>query len=163
LVVVGEAGMLSAFRSVTVHGTAILGYVDGDHTASSARDLGQIVWPVVREALSGFLGRALRDLAASAGSGRATFGLEAVAALARKGVRGTLLVEDDFHQRGSLRRGNLTPVISPDVDVRDVMDDVVDAVIEKVLESGGDAVFTPGGSMKDRGRIVLLLRGEEGL
>ncbi len=50
------------------------------------------------------------------------------------------------------------PAISPDVDIRDEGDDAVDAVIERLLASGGSAVFVRSGSLTDRGRIVLLLR-----
>lgn len=51
-----------------------------------------------------------------------------------------------------------SPIISEDVDIRDVNDDAVDAVIERVLGSGGNAVFVHSGALADRGRIALLLR-----
>ena len=40
--------------------------------------------------------------------------------------------------------------------------DVVDAIIEKVLESGGSVVFAPSGSLTDRDKIVLLPRRADG-
>ena len=52
-------------------------------------------------------------------------------------------------------------MMTTNVDVRDAIDDVVDAVIEKVLESAGSVVFTPPGALRDQERIVLLLRGAE--
>jgi hypothetical protein len=159
LVVVGEKELLSAFSSVTAHGTAVIGCIEGDHTATTARDLGQIVWPVVKEALSGVLDDAMRDLEASATREQMASGLEAVAQLANKGAGTTLLVEDGYYVRGSIVGTNQTPVISPEVDVREAIDDAVDAVIEKVLESGGNVVFTPSGSLSDWNQIVLLLRG----
>jgi Bacterial archaeo-eukaryotic release factor family 3 len=162
LIVVGERELLCAFTSVTAHGAAIRGRAEGDHTSSTPRDLGQIVWPLVKEAMSGLLERTMRSLDASGRRGQVASGLEAVASLAREGVRATLLVEDDYQLRGSVSRGSQSPVISPDVDVRDAIDDAVDAVIERVLESGGDAVFAPSGSLSDHDRIVLLLRGAEG-
>ena len=88
-------------------------------------------------------------------------GLEAVALELNKGLRATLLVEDDYHLRGSVGRTGQSPVVSPDVDVRDSLDDAVDVVIERVLESGGNVVFTPGGSLSDWNRIVLLLPAPE--
>jgi hypothetical protein len=163
LVVVGEKDMQSAFSSVTAHGTAVIGRIEGDHTATPARDLGQIVWPVVREAMSGVLDKALQDLEASAGREQITSGLEAVVRLVNRGVRGTLLVEKDYHIRGSIGGTNESPVISPDVDVRETFDDAVDAVIEKVLESGGNVLFTTSGSLSDWNRIVLLPRDAENM
>jgi hypothetical protein len=162
LVVVGESAMQTAFRSVTAHGDSIIGAIEGDHTATAVRDLGQIVWPVVREALSGVLPETIRVLETFVESGRASSGLEAVVRRVSTGVRLTLLVEDDYHRRGSLDYLNRWPVISPQVDVRESMDDVVDTVIEKVIESGGNVVFTPGGSLGDWERIVALPRDSAG-
>ncbi len=160
VVVVGEETLRSAFRAVTAHGDAVIGTIAGDHTATSARDLGQIVWPVVREALSGVRGRALRNLEVSSERGQIPCGLEAVARLAGAGAPTTLLVEEGYRERGSLAGTDHSLFISPDVDVRDALDDAVDAVIEKVLACGGDVVFTPDGSLQRRHRIVLLPPGE---
>ena len=49
-------------------------------------------------------------------------------------------------------------LLSADVDIRDTIDDAVDAVIERVLEAGGNVVFTPPGSLRANERIVLLPR-----
>jgi hypothetical protein len=68
------------------------------------------------------------------------------------------LVEDDYHLRGSICDANRPPLVSPEVDIRDAIDDVVDAVIEKVLECGGNVVFMPTGTLGDRERIALLIR-----
>ncbi len=161
LVVVGEQEMQSAFSSVTEYGAAVVGRIEGDHTATPARDLGQIVWPVVREAMSGALEKAMRDVETAQGRAGMVTGLEAVARRANIGVRATLLVEENYHLRGSIGGVGGTyqsPVVSTDVDVRDAMDDAVDVVIEKVLASGGHVVFTPNGYLIDRDRIVLLPR-----
>jgi len=158
LVVVGDAGSRSAFRSVTTHGDAVIGSIDGDHTDTTLRDLGQIVWPVVREALSDVLPEAMRDLAVSSRTGRLSSGLESVARHVGTGVRLTLLVEDDYHRKGSLGYPDRWPVISSEVDVRDAVDDVIDTVIEKVIETGGNVVFAPGGSLGDWERIVAVPR-----
>ena len=161
LVVVGEREMESAFRAVTAHESAVIGRIEGDYTATSVRDLGQIVWSVVKTAMSGVLDRAMLDLEASAERGQIACGLESVARLVNAGVQTTLLVEDGYHMIGRIGGTSQSPIISPDVDVRETMDDAVDVVIERVLESGGNVVFTPGGSLKDRNSIVLLPGYEE--
>jgi hypothetical protein len=161
LVVVGDKDMQSAFDSVTAHGTAVIGRIESDHAATPARDLGQIVWFVVKEAMSGVAARAMGDLEASTRSEQTASGLEAVARLVNRGVRGTLFVEDDYHVKGSIGGTGESPVISPEVDVREVIDDAVDAVIEKVLGFGGNVLFRPRGSLRDRNRIVLLLADAE--
>jgi hypothetical protein len=161
VVVVGSKQLLSAFTAVTVHGPAVIGLVPGDHTATSPRDLGQIVWPVVKTVMSKETGRALRNLARAATTGRAVRGLEAVAGRVRRGSRGILLVEEDYHVRGGLDRTGRSPAVTSMVDVRDALDDAVDAVIEKALAAGGRVVFTPDGSLAEWDRIALLFGKEE--
>jgi len=162
VVVVGERRMIDAFSSVTAHEHAVIGYVEGDPSRTSGRDLGQIVWPVVREAMSGVVDAAMRDLQAHAARGTITSGLDAVARQVTKGVRTTLLVEEDYRMKGSLAGIGESPIISPEVDVRNAIDDAIDAVIEKALEGGGHVVFTPSGSLRKQRRIVsFLMNGRE--
>jgi len=156
LVVVGVPEMQLAFSSVTAHGDAVIGRIGGDHTTTSARDLGQIVWPVVKVAMSGLVDRALRDLEECVVQGHLAEGMEAVVKAAGRNGRATLLVEDDYHLRGSIRETDGPPVVTPEIDVRESTDDAVDAVIEKVLGSAGNVVFVPSGTLRDRERIVLL-------
>lgn len=156
LVVVGAAEMQSAFRSVTAHDATVIGRIRGDYTATSARDLGQIVWPVVKDAMSGLLDGAMRDLEECTKRGLVAAGLEAVARAVDRGARDTLLVEDDYHLRGAIRETGGAPTMTPDVDVRDTLDDAVDAVIERVLASKGRVVFLPSGTLGNWNRIALL-------
>lgn len=163
VVVVGGGRLRSAFAAVTIHGPSVVGWVPGDHTATSRRDLGQIVWPVVKTAMSGLHDQALRNLADATAAGRAVWGLEVVAGCVREGRRGTLLVEDGFHVRGGLDRTGRSPAVTSLVDVRDALDDAVDAVIERGLAGGGSVVFTPDGSLAAWDRIAFLPRkGDSG-
>jgi len=86
-------------------------------------------------------------------------GIAAVSQLEMAGVKATLVVEDDYHLRGSIQRTAQSLEISQDVDVLQEIDDAVDAIIEKVLESGGNVVFAPSGSLDKLERIVLLQPG----
>lgn len=160
LVVVGAPAMQRAFSSVTAHGTAVIGRIEGDHTDTSVRDLGQIVWPVVKEAISGVVNRAMHELEEHVRRGRLASGLDAVVRAAREETRATLLVEDEYHRRGGIRQASGGPAMTSEVDVRDSVDDVVDAVIDQVLELAGNVVFTPPGTLREQERIALLLHGE---
>ena len=160
LIVVGDPLLQAAFDSESKNGTAVVGRIQGDRTGTRTSDLGQIVWPVMKDTISGVIEQALRELKVVAQQGRIRPGLDLVVAAVNGGARGTLLVEDDYHVRGSLA-GEIRPgMISPDVDIRDTIDDAVDAVVERVLESGGNAVFMPPGTLRDQDRIVLLLKEE---
>jgi hypothetical protein len=158
LILVGEKNMLDLFTSVTSYRNVIVGRVEGDFSTTSLHDLGKIVWPVIREAVSGVFDDTLRDLEIAAGSQQTVCGLAAVSELAMAGVKATLVVEDDYHLRGSIQRTPQNLEISRDVDVMEEIDDAVDAVIEKILESGGNVVFMPNGALDKLDRIALLLR-----
>jgi hypothetical protein len=161
LVVVGDKEMQSTFSSVTTHRAAVIGCIEGDHSATSAYELGQIVWPLIKERMSDRVHRERSELEDSAENGFLVCGLESVARTASKGGRATLLVEDDYRMRGRVGKSSESPVVSTEVDVRESIDDAVDAVIELVLESDGNVVFTPPGSLSTWNRIVLLLCSPE--
>jgi hypothetical protein len=156
LVVTGERNMLDIFKSVTAYGDIIIGHIEGDYGTTSLHDLGKIVWPVVREAISGLLDETMHDLEIATKAGRTVYGLAAVSRLEMAGVKTTLVVEDDYHIRGSIQKTAQSLEISQDVDVMQEIDDAIDAIIEKVLESGGNVVFVPSGSLDKLERIVLL-------
>lgn len=157
LVVAGEPAAVSAFLSLTLHPEAVTACVEGDFGATSPRDLGKIVWPLVKEEISGVRARALCDLEAAEKKGRIAVGIDSVSRWVSAGVGAMLLVEDDYHMRGSINRAGAAVTVSQDVDVMEVLDDVVDVVISRVLEVGGNVVFFPRGSLVRLRRIVLLL------
>lgn len=161
LVVVGDRERQAAFNAVTIHDQAIIGRIEGEHSATSVQNLGQIVWPIVKEAMSGVQDKAMRDLKSSTRQARIACGLRQVASLSGTAIRTTLLVEDGYHMRGRLGGTSQSPVISPDLDIRETSDDAVDAVIERILALGGNVVFTPRGSLNDLEHIVMLLQGQE--
>ena len=163
LVVIGTKEHLDLFISVTAHRDSIVGLVEGDFSATSLYDLCKIVWPVVKEALSGLQNDAMRDLEIAEKAGSSVSGLDAVIRQALAGVKATLMVEDDYHVRGTINRSSQSLEISKDVDVMEELDDAVDMIIEKVLESGGNVIFAPNGSLHKQERIVLLLRGSADL
>jgi len=160
LVVVGDSEMLSAFLSMTAHRDAIVGCVEGDHSATSLRDLGRIVWPIVKDAMSGLRDRAKHDLEIAENQRHIAFGLDSVSQWAAAGAGRTLIVEGDYHVRGSIRETDGSVAVSREVDVMEAMDDLVDVIIEKVLAAGGRVVFVPDGSLMKYERIVLLLTEE---
>lgn len=161
VVVTGEKELQDLFASITAHRSIIIGRVEGDYSATSIRDLGKIVWPVVKESLSGLLQDSMHELEIALGAGRTVSGLKAVSQQAVAGTVATLLVEDDFHVRGSINNTGRSLEISQEVDVLEEIDDAVDGVIEIVLESGGKVIFVPNGSLHKLERIVLLLRESE--
>jgi hypothetical protein len=153
--------MQSLFSTVTDHRNAVVGRVMGDHSTTSRRDLGQIVWPLVKDAMSGVHARAMDDLEVARRRQKLVCGIEQVSRSVFAAAGATLLVENDYHLRGSVYEADETLALSPDIDVTAAMDDVIDVVIEKTLAAGGHVVFMPGGALTDLQRIVMLLADDE--
>ena len=160
VVVIGKSAVQSVFASVTEHEDAIIGRVDGDFEATSPHDVGKIVWPVVKDAMSGIEDEAMRDLEEAKGAERVICGIDSVGQWADVRVGSTLVVEEDYRMPGSIRKVDDTTMILPDVDLREAIDDVVDTIIESVLRLGGHVVFTKTGSLHGQQRIALILSQE---
>jgi hypothetical protein len=111
--------------------------------------------------MSGLNDMALRELEIAEKTQRLVFGLQAVGRYSDVEVGSTLLVEEDYHVKGTMKKADETLVVSRDVDVREVMDDVVDTIIERVLGIGGSVVFMNAGSLKRQKRIALILSAAE--
>jgi hypothetical protein len=156
LVLVGDKKIQSIFRSVTVHQEQIMGTVLGDYTSTSTHDLGKIVWPLVKEVLAGSNAKVMADLEAAAQVRKVTSGLDAVAKMANSVTGATLLVEEDYHIKGSINKTNDSLVISEYVDIREVIDDAVDVIVEKVLGMGGNVLFLDNGLLAKLSRIALI-------
>lgn len=147
LVVAGKERHLSAFAAVTAYSGVIIGCVDGDHSATSPRDLGKIVWPLVKGVMAGAAEKIQRELGVAVHAHNVAVGIDAVGQSVDSGIAATLLVENSY--RADAPRS--TALI-------DDGDNVVDGVIEKVLALGGKVIFAEDGSLHRFQQIALILR-----
>ncbi|MBN2089770.1 hypothetical protein JW964_09155 [candidate division KSB1 bacterium] len=157
LILIGERRNQSIFRAISPHDKNIIGTLEGNYETTSARDLGQIVWPIIREALSGNRERALRKLNQAVSAHKVVSGLEEVLQSANSGRCSDLLVEENYHLKGSIVETGVSWMILQQVDLREVFDDVVDNVIEKVLKTNGTVIFLENGTLASFKRIALIL------
>lgn len=137
----------NTFASVTAYPGVIIGRVKGDHSTTSLRDLGGIVWPVVKSFMAGAGEKVEHELEAATLAHNVAFGIDAVVESVDSGVGATLLVEDGY-------------VVEPEVSrsLIDDCDNVVDVVIDKVLALHGNVVFVEDGSLGKFQRVALILR-----
>jgi hypothetical protein len=61
--------------------------------------------------------------------------------------------------KGSIHKTDHSLIISKHVNLLEVIDDVVDIIIEKVLKMGGTVIFLNSGSLVKFERIALILSG----
>ena len=156
LVLVGEKKNQSIFKSISTHAKQIIREVEGNYNTTSLHDLGQIVWSNVKESLAGTHEKAFQELGAAVSAKKVVSGVEEVWKMAISGSGTILLVEEDYHVKGSLVRIGRSWIISKQVDLREVFDDVVDKVIEKVLEMGGIVIFMENGELAEHRQIALI-------
>ena len=147
MVVSGTSRNQSAFAALTAYSGVIIGRVDGDHSTTSPRDLGKIVWPIVKAVMAGAGQKVERELAAAARDHNLAVGIDAVVQSVEAGIGATLLVENGYR----VKSVQSTALI-------DDSDNVVDGVIEKVLALGGNVVFGEDGSLRNVQQIALILR-----
>ena len=159
LVVVGEKRNLAISSSMETCQDVLIGTIEGNYSMTSPHDLGKIVWPVVKEAIAGVNENAMRDLETAAGLNKIVSGINAVGKFVETEKAHTLYVEEDYRVRGSICKTDHSLIISKHVDLREVIDDVVDVIIEKVLKIGGTVIFVKSGSLMQHERIALILRG----
>jgi hypothetical protein len=156
LVLVGDRKSLAIFKTLSKHWDQCIGIVEGKYIATSAHDLGMIVWPIVKEAIAGATEDAMRALAVAAEAKQVVSGIDAVEQLVEAGTGSTLYVEEDYHVKVSIYKTDHSLVFSKHVDIWEVIDDVVDLIIEKVLKKGGRVIFLNNGSLIKFERIALI-------
>jgi hypothetical protein len=147
VVVIGTARHQAMFGSLTAFSDVIIGQTDGDHSATSTRDLGRIVWPIVKNVMANAGQKLERDLAAAMRTHNIAIGIDAVIKSVDAGVGATLLVEDGY---------SVTP--SASFSLLDDADNVVDVVIDKVLALGGNVIFVENGLLSKFQNTALILR-----
>jgi Bacterial archaeo-eukaryotic release factor family 3 len=159
LVVVGEKNRLSMFGSVTSHQDVVIGKVEGNYIATSPHDLGRIVWAIVKEAMAGASEQAMHDLEKAGRMHNVASGIEAVAHLTGSETGGSLFVEEDYRVKGSIDKADHSLIMPENLDIREVTDDAVDAIIEKVLCKDGHVVFLESGSLTNFQKIAFIKTG----
>ena len=158
LVLVGEKKSQTIFKSISAHNKETIREVEGKYDSTSLQDLGQIVWSNVKESLAGTHKEAFQKLDAAVRSHKVASGLEEVWQMANSGSDTILLVEEDYLVKGSIVRTNHSWIISEQVDIREVFDNVVDRVVEKVLEKNGIVIFLDSGLLAEHHKIALIRR-----
>ena len=147
LIVIGTSRDQAMFSSLTAFSNKIIGRADGDHSATSSRDLGRIVWPIVIGVMANAGEKVERDLAVATRTHNVAVGIDAVVKSLDAGVGATFLVEDGYHVPPEKSSALL-----------DDVDNVVDVVIDKILALGGNVIFVENGLLNKFQSAALILR-----
>lgn len=156
LVVVGVERNLAFYREVTSHADDIVGLLAGNHDKTSPNNLGKLITPVFETGATRRRMEALVQLDDAVSehthaSGIAQVWREAVSKLCR-----TLLVEKDFKYPSDVSSDGM--VLVPHTGGPASLDDAVDEIIERVMDTGGEVFFYAPGDLGVHQKIAAVLR-----
>jgi hypothetical protein len=157
LAVVGVERYLSMFRDVSTEND-VVAEVRGNYEHLNEHELGQLVWPAVRE---GFMQRhehVFSRLDAAIGARKIASTIGEVWRHAHEGRGELIIVEENYHEPATIDESGMHLTPADSVEPLDVVDDAVDEAIETVLQMKGEVAFVPDGSLEKHGRIALVLR-----
>jgi hypothetical protein len=158
LIVMGSKENLSAFRSLTKHSKQIVSYVPGNYENGEPAKLAEMALTQLQAYHSYQAAEALKNLETQISYGLAVSGLQAIWRVANVGNVLTLLVEKNF-RKGAYRSQDgtyLSESRNIDSDIRLI--DVIDDIIEKVLDKGGNIQFVEDGSLDQYGHMIAIQR-----
>lgn len=157
LVIAGVERNLAFFREVTRQSSNIVGMLAGQYDKTSLRDLGALVWPVFEAGATVRRTEALIQLDQAVSMQRHNSGIDQVWRAAVEGRIKTLLVEKDFHYPADLspEGDRLLPYSGKGASA---LDDAVDEVIERVMQTGGEVFFYAAGDLDIHQGIAAVLR-----
>jgi hypothetical protein len=157
LVLVGVERSLAFYQEVTRHAASIAGMLAGNHDKTSPSALGKLVWPVFESGATLRRTQALVQLDQAVSAGRHASGIAQVWREASGGKCSSLLVEKDYHYPADLSSDGkvLLPYTGHGPQA---LDDSVDEVIERVMETGGDVFFYSPGDLAVHQKIAAVLR-----
>ncbi|MET8701947.1 chemotaxis protein [Kitasatospora sp. NPDC058032] len=156
LYVTGEAAALALLDAVgPIAKEATEQIPHGGLAQADAETVRKVVEPAVRAHAARETTEALAQL--DAARGRQTFaaGLDEVWRAAGDGRLGRLVVEENFRTTVRDDGEHLVPAAAEESGARE---DIVDEVVERTLDTGGQVSFVPDGTLSDAGRIAAVLR-----
>jgi hypothetical protein len=157
LVVVGVERNLAFYQEVTRQSGSIVGMLAGNHERTSPSAMGKLVWPVFDSGATVRRTEALVRLDQAVSAHRHASGIDQVWRAAVGGNCRALLVEKQFKYPAD---------VSPDGDRLlpytergpQALDDAVDEVVDRVMESGGEVFFYGPGDLEVHQKIAAVLR-----
>lgn len=159
LIVAGPRWLVSGFRAVSEHTNRLAGTVmssagdgfDPDELADKTR-------PVVERYLRSREPAALAYLDEQEARGNLVTGIADTWAAARTEHVGMLAVEQGFWYPARLSQDEKTINPAPDLGAADVIPNLVDELVERVVGRGGWVALVRDGALSSRGRVAITVR-----
>jgi hypothetical protein len=157
LLLAGVERNLAFFREVTSQAKSIVGMLAGNHDRTTPNALGKLVWPVFDAAETLRRTEALVTLDDAVSAGRHASGIDQVWRAAVDAKCRLLLVEKDFSYPADLSDDGYRLLKFTNKGPAS-LDDAVDEVIERVVNTGGEVFFYSPSDLEVHQKIAAVLR-----
>lgn len=157
LFIIGPEKILGHFKKLSKHTGAVIDYIHGNYEEATLPELKNLLKPSIEDWKMVMQKDLLNQLDEAAGKKKLCTGIKEVWHEAMNHKGRLLAVEKDFMyaaQHGS--GGNTISKVTEPYNKFSYIKDVVDDIIEKVLENGGDVEFVDRDVLKEYNHIALV-------
>ncbi|WP_439698615.1 hypothetical protein ACFGVS_10775 [Mucilaginibacter sp. AW1-7] len=157
VLVLGTEGIIGEFRKQSKYTASVIGYLSGNYDSTSLAALTELIephldaWKITRQQ------QWIEQVGEAADQFRLAVGIREVWQAASEGKGKLLIVEKSygFPAQHGVEPGTIEALTEP-YNHFSYIRDAVDDVLEKVLGSGGDVVFTEDGALGRFGQVALI-------
>ena len=153
-----EESNYSEYLKIADRKEAIVGHVSGNRQSDKDHHIIDEVWPYAKGLNEKRREKRVAELKAAASSNNFLTDYNEIWKALENGNGKTIFVQQGFFQPARIENGSLELVSQEDASKEGVVDDIIDEMIEKILNVGGDAVFLAAEDLKDYQGLVLITR-----
>jgi len=157
VIICTDGSNYAEYFSIAQRKELIAGHFDGNRDNEKAKQIIEEVWPLMQKIHAEKNHGRLSELSAAISAGNLVTGIDEIwRAIGERRGR-TLFVKQGYFQPVKFEKDQVM-LLSPDTNDVDNEDDIIDLMIEKNIEFGGDVVFITGEDLKEFDNVALVAR-----
>lgn len=153
-----EESNYSEYLKIADRKDSIVANVSGDRLSDKDHYIIDEVWPTAEKLNEKRKEGRIAELKAAASSNKFLTDYNDIWSALENGNGKTIFVRRGFFQPAKINNGSIELVSQEDATKAGVVDDIIDEMIEKILNIGGDAVFLEEEDLKQYQGLVLITR-----
>ncbi|MEO8721773.1 MAG: hypothetical protein ABI372_11750 [Ginsengibacter sp.] len=157
VIICTEESNYSEYLKVTDNEKMIVGNLYGNRMNEKAHHIVEAAWPVIKKMNKEKNEERLAELKVAVNSRNFLIDFNEIWTAVNEGRGKTLFVKQGYFQPAKFENGHIE-LISKEHSATADVDDIIDEIIEKNLQSNGDAVFINGDELEKFNGLVLVTR-----